>query len=159
MYYEPGRDQTPDLFQPLPDLPEAAFEGVRTRRILAIGIDLVFITLMTIPLGFLLIFMGFPTLGLTWLFLPILYPFVALLYNGLSISGPRRATPGMYLMDLEMRLTNGAPVPFLLAVIHAVLYYVSWILTPFILGISLFTRGKRCLHDILSNIVIIRRPI
>ena len=118
-----------------------------------------FITLMTIPLGFLLIFMGFPTLGLTWLFLPVLYPLIALIYNGLSISGPRRATPGMYLMDLEMRLTNGAPVPFLLAAIHAVLYYVSWILTPFILAVSLFTRGKRCLHDILSNIVIIRRPI
>ncbi len=159
MYYEPGRDQPPDLFQSLPELPDAAFEGVRTRRILAIVIDLTFITLISFPLGFLLIFMGIPTLGVTWLFLPVLYPLLALVYNGLTIAGRRHATPGMYLMDLEMRLIDGAPVPFLLAAIHAVLYYISWILTPLILAVSLFTRGKRCLHDILTNIVIIRRPI
>ncbi len=139
-------------------LPERAVEGVRKRRILAIGFDLVFITLIVAALFVVLSVLGIVTFGLTWLLIPPLFPVVALLYNGLTISGARRATPGMRLMDLEMRLTDGARTPFLNAAVHAVLFYLSWtILTPLVLVVSLVSRNKRCLHDMLSGVVVTRR--
>ena len=140
-------------------LPPRALEGVRTRRSFAIGIDLIFITLLVGVLFVALAFLGLVTFGLTWLLIPVLYPAVALLYNGLAISGWRRATPGMRLMDLEMRLMDGSRTPFINAAVHAVLLYLSWtILTPLVLIVTLVSRNKRCLHDMLSDVVVIRRP-
>ena len=105
-----------------------------------------------------LAFLGLVTFGLTWLLIPILYPAVALLYNGLTISGWRRATPGMRLMDLEMRLMDGSRTPFINAAAHAVLFYLSWtILTPLVLVVALASRNKRCLHDMLSSVIVTRR--
>ena len=40
------------------------------------------------------------------------------------------ATPGMRVMDLKMRLTDSARVPFLTAAVHAVLFYVSTMFPP-----------------------------
>lgn len=140
-------------------LPERALEGVRKRRIFAIAFDLAFVSLIVATLFVVLSVLGVVTFGLTWLLIPPLFPAVALLYNGLTISGPRRATPGMRLMDLEMRLVDGGRTPFLNAAVHAVLFYLSWtILTPFVLVVSLVSRNKRCLHDMLSGVVVTRRP-
>lgn len=139
-------------------LPPRALEGVRTRRSFAIGIDLIFITLLVGVLFVALAFLGLVTFGLTWLLIPVLYPAVALLYNGLAISGWRRATPGMRLMDLEMRLMDGSRTPFINAAGHAVLFYLSWtILTPLVLIVTLVSRNKRCLHDMLSGVIVTRR--
>jgi uncharacterized RDD family membrane protein YckC len=97
------------------------------------------------------------TLGLALFFLPPLYPIVAFFYNGLTVSGARMATPGMRAMDLEMRLhESGQRVPFLNAAAQAVLFYLSWFFPPVFL-VSLVDSEKRCLHDILAGVVIIRR--
>jgi uncharacterized RDD family membrane protein YckC len=152
-----GWGRTVQDFAFLPQLPAAAYAGVRTRRIFAIVIDLVLITAIFVVFFLALLVLGLPTLGLTWLLIPPLYPIVALLYNGLTVSGWRMATPGMQMMDLEMRLTNGAPVPFVNAAAHAVLFYLSWVFTPLVLAVSLFAPGKRCLHDMLAGVVVTRR--
>ena len=78
-----------------------ALAGVRTRRILAVCIDLVLVSLLVAALWIVSIVLTF---GLALLFLPPLYPFVAFFYNGLTVSGARMATPGMRAMDLEMRM-------------------------------------------------------
>ena len=137
-----------------PRLPAAALAGVRSRRVFAVAIDLIIVSLLScgIWLG-----LGFLSLGLFWLFLPPLFPIVAFFYNGLTISGRGRGTPGMRAMDLEVRMTSGAPVPFLNAAAHAVLFYISWMFPPILL-ISLFSPEKRCLHDMLAGLVITRRP-
>ena len=137
-----------------PRLPAAALAGVRSRRIFAVAIDLIIVSLLSfgIWLG-----LGFLSLGLFWLFLPPLFPIVAFFYNGLTISGRGRGTPGMRAMDLEVRMTSGAPVPFLNAAAHAVLFYISWMFPPILL-ISLFSPEKRCLHDMLAGLVVTRRP-
>jgi hypothetical protein len=57
-------------------------------------------------------------------------------------------------MDLEMRLTDSARVPFLNAA--AVLFYVSTMFPPVFL-VSLVSANKRCLHDMLTGVVITRR--
>ena len=137
-----------------PRLPAAALAGVRTRRMAAIVIDLFVVGLLSMGLW---LGLGFLSLGLLWFVLPPLFPIVAFFYNGLSISGRGRGTPGMRAMDLEVRMTSGAPVPFLNAAAHAVLFYISWMFPPILL-ISLFSPEKRCLHDMLAGLVITRRP-
>jgi uncharacterized RDD family membrane protein YckC len=131
-----------------------ALAGVRTRRILAVCIDLALVSLLVAVLWIISIVLTF---GLALFFLPPLYPFVAFFYNGLTISGYRMATPGMRAMDLEMRMHDtGARVPFLNAAVQAVLFYVSWCFPPIFL-VSLVDSEKRCLHDIIGGVVIVRR--
>lgn len=138
---------------PLAPLPASALEGVRARRMTAILLDLILVSFLSVGIFLLL---GVLTLGVAWLLLPPLFPFVAFFYNGVTISGWRMATPGMKAMDLEMRLVNGAPTPFLHAAVHAVLFYVSWMFPPIFL-FSLLSADKRCLHDILAGVIVLRR--
>jgi uncharacterized RDD family membrane protein YckC len=131
-----------------------ALAGVRTRRIIAVCIDLVIVSLLVAALW--IVSMAL-TLGLAIFFLPPLFPFVAFFYNGLTVSGPKMATPGMRALDLEMRMDDtGARVPFVNAAVQAVLFYVSWCFPPIFL-MSLVDGEKRCLHDIIAGVVIVRR--
>lgn len=140
----------------MPVLPPQALASVRTRRIIAVLLDLVLVSIIAavIFLG-----LGFLTLGLSWFFLPpIILPVVAFFYNGMTVSGRNMATPGMKAMDLEVRLTNGQPVPFINAAVHGVLFWLSWYVTGgLVLLTSLITPEKRCLHDILAGLIIVRR--
>ncbi len=131
-----------------------ALAGVRTRRILAVCFDL---TIVSVLVALLWIASIVLTLGLALFFLPPLYPIVAFFYNGLTVSGPKMATPGMRAMDLEMRMHDtGQRVPFVDAAVQAVLFYVSWFFPPIFL-VSLVDAEKRCLHDIIAGVVIVRR--
>ncbi len=137
-----------------PTLRADALSGVRSRRILAVCFDLVLVSVLVALLWIASIVL---TLGLALFFLPPLYPIVAFFYNGLSVSGRNMATPGMRAMDLEMRMHDtGARVPFVNAAVQAVLFYVSWFFPPIFL-VSLVDAEKRCLHDILAGVVIVRR--
>jgi uncharacterized RDD family membrane protein YckC len=131
-----------------------ALAGVRTRRIVAVCFDLVIVSvLVALPWVASIVL----TLGLALFFLPPLWPIVAFFYNGLSVSGAKMATPGMRAMDLEMRMhEDGARVPFVNAAVQAVLFYVSWCFPPVFL-VSLVDPEKRCLHDIIAGVVILRR--
>jgi uncharacterized RDD family membrane protein YckC len=130
-----------------------ALAGVRTRRVLAVCFDLILVSILVALLWIVSIIL---TLGFALFFLPPLFPIVAFFYNGLSVSGPKMATPGMRAMDLEMRMHDtGARVPFVNAAVHAVLFYVSWFFPPIFL-ISLVDAEKRCLHDIIAGVVIVR---
>lgn len=145
-----------DWYRPGP--PPGALEDVRTRRVLALLIDLLLMTVTAMGFFVVLLVLGVVTFGLTWLLIPPLFPAVALIYNGLTISGRRRATPGMQAVDLEMRMMDGSCVPFLNAAAHAVFFYLSWtILTPLVLLVSLFSLDKRCLHDFAAGVIVIRR--
>ena len=137
-----------------PNLPAAAFAGVRGRRMVAFGFDFVLVSIVAW-----LLYLGLAvlTLGLSLAILPSLWPFVAFFYNGTSVSGRNMATPGMRLFDLEMRALDGARVSFIMAAVHGVLLYVSWLFPPVFLA-SLVTPDKRCLHDIFAGVIVVRRP-
>ena len=131
-----------------------ALISVRTRRILALGLDLVLVSVLAAVLWVLLLIM---TLGLSPFFLPPMWPLVAFFYNGLTASGAKMATPGMRAMDLEMRMhDSGARVPFINAAAHALFFYLSWFFPPVFL-VTLVDGEKRCLHDILAGVVLTRR--
>lgn len=139
-------------------LPYEALAGVRTRRISALIVDLIMISIIFTAFFLVLGVLGLVTFGLSWFLIPPLFPAIALFYNGLSVSGSRMATPGMRAMGLELRHTDGSRVSFLTAAAHAVLFYLSWtLLTPLVLIVSLISNDKRCLHDILVGVVVTRR--
>ena len=138
-----------------PVLPPQALAGVRTRRMIAVLLDLVLVAIISTVIFLLL---GLVTLGLSLLILPPLLPVVAFFYNGMTVSGRNMATPGMKAMDLEVRQTNGQPVPFINAAVQGVLFWLSWYVTGgLVLLTSLITADKRCLHDILAGVIVVRR--
>ncbi len=145
----------PQTVRSAPGFSAAALEGVRYRRVIAVGLDFFLVSMMSAAIFVGLFVLSF---GMSALLLPPLLPLVAFFYNGLTVSGSRMATPGMALMDLEMRTMAGAPVEFLQAAVHAVLFYVSWLFPP-ILIVSLFAHDKRCLHDMLSDVIVLRRTV
>jgi len=131
-----------------------ALAGVRTRRVLAFCVDVLVVSLLTLAVWFVL---GLLTLGVAWFFLPPLFPLVAFLYNGFSISGRNMGTVGMRMCDLEVRMAeDGSRAPFINAAAHALLYYVSWFFPPVFI-VTLFDAEKRYLHDILAQLVFVRR--
>ncbi len=135
-------------------LPMHALDGVRRRRVIALAADFVVVSIVATLLWMALLVLTF---GLFLALLPPLFPFVAFFYNGLSVSGRAMATPGMRLAGVELRLdATGDRVPFLNAALHAVLFYFSWMFPP-VLVLSLFTEDKRCLHDMLSGVIVVRR--
>jgi len=140
-------------------LPFVALAGVRTRRIFALLIDLFLISILFWAFFIVFAVLGIVTFGLSWFLIPVLYPLIAIIYNGASISGPRMATPGMAMMDLEMRRNDGTPANFWVAAAHVILFYVSWavaLLAPINLLTSLLNNDKRCLHDIVAGVVVTR---
>ena len=128
--------------------------GVRTRRILALAIDLVLVSILAFVIWFALLIL---TLGLSLILLPPLFPLVAFFYNGFTVSGRKMSTPGMRAMGLEIRMhEDGARVPFINAAAHALFFYMSWFFPPIFL-ISLVDAEKRCLHDMLAAVTVVRR--
>ncbi len=125
-----------------------ALAGVRSRRILAFFVDIVLVSIIAVVVWVALLILTF---GLLLYLLPPIYPLVAFFYNGLTVSGRRMATPGMRLLDLEMRMADtGARAPFINAAAHALFFYLSWMLPPVFL-VSLVDPEKRCLHDMLAG--------
>lgn len=139
---------------PAPAFRGHIFAGVRTRRILALCIDLFLVSIVAAVLWSLLLVLTF---GLSLFLLPPIYPLVAFFYNGLTVSGYRMATPGMRVMDLQMRMYDtGARVPFINAAAHALFFYLSWMAPPIFL-VSLVDEEKRCVHDMLAGVIFVRR--
>lgn len=134
-------------------LPAGMLDGVRRRRIIAVMLDFLLVSTLVGVLWLVLLVL---TLGLAWFILPPLFPAIAFFYNGLTVAGPNMATPGMRALGLQIRMdANGARVPFINAALQGVLFYVSWCF-PAVLLVSLVTEDKRCLHDILSGVIVVR---
>ena len=131
-----------------------ALEGVRTRRLMALGFDFVVVSVIAAAIYVALFVL---TLGFSFFFLPPLWPIVAFFYSGVTMSGPRHATPGMRLMDLEVCAhESGGSVPFLYAAAHGAFFYISWFF-PAVFLVTLVDAEKRFLHDILSGVLVRRR--
>lgn len=133
------------------------FEGVRSRRIMAFLIDYALVLALCVPAAILVFFLGVFTLSLGWMLYSVLFAIVALPYVGLTLGGAKQATPGMQVAGIRMIRTDGAPVDPMLAMVHAVLFWVgNVIFSPLILLVSLFTDRKRLLHDIILGVVVFR---
>lgn len=147
-----------------PTADRAMFAGVRTRRIMAVCIDFLIVSLLVAaatvafvlvlaPLGIVAGLLGF---GLSWLIIPPLFPLIAFFYNGFSVAGRHMGTPGMRMADLQVRHVDGSPASFISAAAHAVLFYFSWMFPPVFL-VSLISGDKACLHDMFAGVRVMRR--
>jgi len=146
-----------------PQLQPELFRGVLTRRVFAFLIDLVVLSIPVI-VGYLFIALfGLVTLGLGWALFWLAWPASivwAILYYGTSLGGPRSATLGMRVMDLELRTWYGAPGYFVLGAMHAVLFWISIsFLSPLVLLVGLFNGRRRLLHDVVLGTVVINSSI
>ena len=150
-------DIKPHAYNPMAQ-PEL-FEGVLARRVVAFIIDFIVISIPVVLAAMFIFAFGIVTLGLGfalyWL-LPTATVIWAIVYFGATLGGPRSATIGMRVMDLEMRTWYGAPGYFVLGAVHAIAYWftVSFF-TPFVLLVAFFNERRRLLHDIMLGTVII----
>ncbi|TIM41631.1 RDD family protein [Mesorhizobium sp.] len=134
-----------------------AYDGVRTRRVLAFIIDYCIVALLTIPFAILVFFLGILTLGLGWMLFCILMPAVAILYIWNTLGSADQATTGMKMMGIRLDRLDGTRIDGLTAVVHSVLFWAgNVILTPLVLLVSLFADRKRTLHDLLLGTVVSR---
>ena len=134
-----------------------AYDGVRTRRVLAFLIDYLIVGLLLIPFAILVFLLGLLTFGLGWMLFGILGPAVALIYVWNTLGGRNQATTGMRMMGIRLDRLDGKPVDGLLAVVHSVLFWAgNVVLTPLILLVTLFSDRKRALHDLLLGTVVTR---
>ena len=142
---------------PDPAAAPALYDGVVWRRIAAYAVDLVCIGMICAAAW---VTFGIATLlsfGLLGPPLWFLFGLIPLAYHTLLIAGPRSATVGMRLFDIEMRSWGGAPPTFLQALIQTGVFYLTVGATcSLILLFALVNRRRRTLHDVLSGIVAVR---
>ena len=154
-------DVKPHAYDPLAN-PEY-FDGVPARRVIAFLIDLIVLSVPMILLALFIFAVGIVTLGFGFLLyglMPIISVIWALFYYGATLGGPRSATIGMRIMDLEMRTWYGAPAYFVLGTVHAIVFWVTVsALTPFILLVTFFNTRRRLLHDFLVGTVVINNSV
>ena len=145
-----------DRFAYDPDTRPDLFEDVLSKRIVAFLIDALIIVALMIPAALIVFVIGIITLGIGWLLFSPLFALVAFGYVAFTLGGPASATIGMRMGGIEMRTWNGAPVFAMLAVMHALLFWISMgLLTPLILLVGMFTRRRQLLHDLLLGTVVV----
>lgn len=139
--YDAGRD--PELF-----------DSILSKRIVAFAIDCFFILALMLPAALLVGIFGLVTLGIGWLLFSPLFAIVALGYIALTLGGSGSATLGMRIAGVEFRTWSGQRMFPLLAVLHALIFWISVsVLTPLILLVGLFTSRRQLLHDLLLGVV------
>lgn len=132
------------------------YGDVRRKRVLAFCLDFAIVCAVSFAVWGVVLVLGVFTFGLAWALIGSVFPAVAIIYSGLTVSGPSRGTIGMRAAGIEMRMWHGGPVPFLVAAAHVIFFYVSVsFLTPLILAVSLFDSRKRLLHDIVLGSVVV----
>lgn len=143
-----------DAYDPLQS--EDLFEGVLFRRVVAYILDGIALGVLWL-LGWLLLSgLTAVTFGLASPLMILLFV-LPLLYHSLTIAG-FAATPGMRLLDIEVRLLNGQRPDLAHAVLLTILFYATvWLTASLILLIALFNRRGRCLHDFLTGTLVVRR--
>ncbi len=138
---------------PDPDYDHAFYDGVPAKRLFAWVVDVLLVTVITFILGLL-------TLSVLWWIWPLTFIAVSFLYRTGSIAA-WSATPGMQLMNIELRNSMGARFSGGEAALHTLAFMVA---TGFvilqIISIVMMVMGSRHqgLHDLLIGSAAINRP-
>ncbi len=131
-------------------------DGVLGRRLLAWAIDAVLCGLVSAALALALFFFGLLTFGLGWYLYALMW-LVPIAYTYLCVASAAQATPGqravglVVVADLDLGSPNGAQ-----ALVYAVGFWATLAAAGPLLLVSLVTARSRCLHDIISGLVVIR---
>jgi len=154
---------TQDYAASRPYLPDPAsapelFDSVLTRRVIAYFIDLAIMGAMLMAVSVVGLIVGFLTFGVAWAAMVLVVPGVIVLYYAVTLGSSRRATIGMQMMDIVLTPTRGQPLDGWMAILHALLFWVSfWISWPISLLFALFTPRRQMIHDLVVGTLMVRR--
>lgn len=145
-------------YAPFPsDDDEVLTDGVLVRRIVAWAFDAALMGALMAA------WFGFAT-GVTVLTLGFgigaygLLPVIPLAYSWISLASPLSATPGQALAGLVMVDNASFTRPTIVqALIWIIGYWLTLGLLCLLFFLAIFTLRKRCLHDILAGVVLVRR--
>ena len=144
----PGPITRPDLF-----------EGLLWRRAMAYLIDACCIGAIVVVLWFFFLLLTVLSFGVLGPVLWFLLGLVPLAYHTLLVSGPHSATLGMRAFGLQLHSWTGERPVFLQALAHTALFYLTVGATAsLILLFTLFNRRRQTLHDVLTGMLMLRRP-
>ncbi len=138
----PGRLEDPDLY-----------DGLAIRRAAGYLVDALVLLMVIAGLWVLVVL----SLGLLLPIKLMITPLLPVAYHTWFI-GKAGATPGMQLMDVEIRSWTGRRPDFIQALVMTALFYVTVLPTSFlVLVVALFNDRQRTLHDYLAGTVGLRR--
>src|SRR5437868_14605620 len=105
-------------------VPEA-YEGVLWRRTLAYFVDLCVIAVIAVLCWIVFAVLWLLSFGLLGPVLWFAFGLIPLAYHTLLLSGPRSATIGMRLFDVELRSVTGERTGLLQALIQTAMFYTT----------------------------------
>lgn len=133
------------------------YQGTALRRALGYLADAVVIAVLLGAAWMALSILSVLSLGLLFPVQILILALLPLAYHTLLIGGPRSATLGMRLAEVEVRRLDGGRPGLLQALVHTALFYLSvGLLTWLVLLVCLFNTQRRCLHDYLAGTVVLR---
>jgi uncharacterized RDD family membrane protein YckC len=146
-----------DTCMPDPAVFPEVYQGMLWRRVVAYLVDLFCIGVIAVGVWIIFAILWLLSFGLLGPLLWFLFSLSPIAYHTLLLSGPRSATLGMRMFDLELRSVSGERPSFVQALIQTVLFYVTVGMTcSLILLVALFNRRRRTLHDFLAGTVMVR---
>ena len=137
----------------------ALYEGVPLRRVMAWIIDVMILFFLAVGLWTLAGFVTVASLFTLAAALPLVIvaaAFLPLAYHSYFI-GKHGASPGMAILDLEVRSWTGEQPDLMQGFLHSALFLVTvapstWL----VLIVALMNERRRCLHDYLAGTVVVR---
>jgi uncharacterized RDD family membrane protein YckC len=141
----------------------AQTDGVLGRRFFAYLIDILVVFGLVALLAIAIFILGVVTFTLGWGLYALLFPpFIAIIYNALTIGGPAQGTIGMRMMGVRVvDAATGGPVDKITAAVHALLFYLAagtFILLAIDVFIGLMRPDRRLGHDLVTGVTLVRRP-
>lgn len=142
--------------KPDPFADPAYYDTVLWRRFVAHVIDSFVIVFVIVGAWMALLIANIVTFGLLSIPMAFASLFAPILYYSLFIGSGRSATPGMRVVDIEVRrIDGGRPTPAH-GLLRTVLFYATiGLLTPLVLLVALFSDKRRAAHDYLSGTIVV----
>ncbi|MDE2335377.1 MAG: RDD family protein [Rhodospirillales bacterium] len=141
----------------VPWTPDVLLAGVRRRRLFAWVVDMILVGIVSLVVLLALVAMGFLTFGLTWAMLGWI-PAIPILYNWFWVASGASGTPGQRLAGLIVRRDDDLGQPGVLqAAVWALGYALTIAAGAVWFAACLVTTRKRCLHDLVAGLVVVRR--
>ncbi|GEM_PF-897989 len=132
------------------------YEAVVGKRVIAFCIDLGIMLVLFCAFGLLAMVLGILTLGLLWGPATALLSIFPILYHAFFIGSPTTASPGMRMMDLEVRSWDGEKPSYAQALIMALCFYISITLTSgLVLIFALFNGKNRNVQDYVAGTIVV----
>ena len=137
----------------------AHLHGVIWRRVVAYGIDLALIGIISLLALFIFVPAAVLSLGLLASPLMLLFGLIPVGYHTVLVGGRKSATLGQRLLDLRVMDMSGSRPDYAQAAVQCILFYVTLMATGLLLVVVFFNPLRRTIHDWLSGTVLIRRSV